>query len=79
MLELSSVPLLEGFQPLSRDEIGEIVLSWRPDYSKCLGWSHKPNLGKSGSNSLSLMSQEIHDREVRELKANLTLVQSRIK
>ena len=38
MLKCQSQPILEGSQPLSRDEICEIVLGRRLEYSKGLGW-----------------------------------------
>ncbi|KAA0066177.1 CACTA en-spm transposon protein [Cucumis melo var. makuwa] len=42
MLELQSQPTLEGTQPLSRDEIYEMMLGRRSGYSKCLDWGPKP-------------------------------------
>ncbi|XP_031737881.1 uncharacterized protein LOC116402552 [Cucumis sativus] len=79
MLELLLVPTLEGSQPLSGDEICETVLGRRPGYSKDLDWGPKPKSRKDGSSASNLVSQEIHDREVMELRNTVETSQSRIK
>lgn len=79
MLELLLVPTLEGSQPLSGDEICETVLGRRPGYSKGLDWGPKPKSRKDGSSASNLVSQEIHDREVMELRNIVESSQSRIK
>ncbi|TYK06181.1 CACTA en-spm transposon protein [Cucumis melo var. makuwa] len=47
MLELQSLPTPKGTQPLFGDEICEIVLGRRSDYSKGLGWEPKPKACKT--------------------------------
>ncbi|KAA0062293.1 CACTA en-spm transposon protein [Cucumis melo var. makuwa] len=56
MLELQSQPTLEGNQPLSGDEICEIVLGRRSGYSKGLGWGPKPKARKTTKASSSMTS-----------------------
>ncbi|KAA0057414.1 CACTA en-spm transposon protein [Cucumis melo var. makuwa] len=56
MLELQSQPTPEGSQPLSGDEICEMVLGRRSGYSKCLSWGPKPKAHKTTSASSSTTS-----------------------
>ncbi|TYK08227.1 CACTA en-spm transposon protein [Cucumis melo var. makuwa] len=66
-----SQPSLEGLQPSSGDEICETVLGRRPGYSKSLGWGPKPKSRKSTTSSSSSSYDEMHSREISELKASL--------
>ncbi|KAA0045339.1 CACTA en-spm transposon protein [Cucumis melo var. makuwa] len=79
MLELQSQLTPEGSRPLSEDEICETVLGRQPDYSKSLGWSPKPKSRNSGNSSSSSYSQEMHYREVSELRVSLDAHSQRLK
>ncbi|KAA0046537.1 hypothetical protein E5676_scaffold403G00410 [Cucumis melo var. makuwa] len=70
MLELQFQTTSKGSQPLSRDEICETILGRQLGYSKGFGWGPKPKSQKAGSSSLSSYEQEMHSREVRELRAS---------
>ncbi|TYK24203.1 CACTA en-spm transposon protein [Cucumis melo var. makuwa] len=65
-----------GSQPLSVNKIFKTILDRRPDYSKGLRWGPKPKSRNKGSNSSS-SSQEMHSREVSELRASLECSQSK--
>ncbi|KAA0055005.1 Transposase, Ptta/En/Spm, plant [Cucumis melo var. makuwa] len=78
MLEFQSQPTSEGSQPLSKDKICEIVLGKRSGYLKSLGRGPKPKSQKTGRSSSSSYSQEMHSREITELRSSLECSQLKI-
>ena len=58
MVELQSQLVPKSSQPLSKDEICEIILGTRSGYSKGLGWGRKP---KSRMSSASSSSSNMYD------------------
>ena len=74
MLEHQSYPTPESFQPLLGDKIYEIVLDRRPDYSEGLSWGPKAKSRKRGSSSSSSYEQDMHAREVSELRASVKML-----
>ena len=83
MLQLQPVP--EGSQPLSNDEICNIVLGRQSSYSKGLGWGPNPKSIKKSTSSASSSSynNQAHIAEVTYLrddleKANRMIEQQRL-
>ncbi|KAA0059529.1 uncharacterized protein E6C27_scaffold518G00410 [Cucumis melo var. makuwa] len=58
--------IVEGSQPLSKDEMCDQVLGRRPDYSKGLGWGPKPKACKTmiASDSTTSCSQSATEGEI---------------
>ena len=74
MLELQSHLVLEGSQPLLKDEICKTILKKRPSSSKGLGWDPKPKSKKSFAfafaSSSNIYDHQVHMIEVSKLKVN---------
>ncbi|KAA0040670.1 CACTA en-spm transposon protein [Cucumis melo var. makuwa] len=60
-----SQPTVEGFQPLSRDEICEKVLGRRPSYLKGLSWGLKPKCRKSCDIEIAHITKGINEEDDR--------------
>ncbi|KAA0037957.1 uncharacterized protein E6C27_scaffold36G001380 [Cucumis melo var. makuwa] len=68
MMQLQFQPTLKGSQPLSRDEICEIVLGIRSGYSEGLDWRPKPKSRKTASaSSFSTMFSQAREYELQQI------------
>ena len=72
MVKLQSQPVLEGSEPLTKNEICETVLGRQSGYSKGLDWGPKPKYRTAVSSSSSTMyDYQAHIMKVSELRASL--------